>query len=129
MRVRRINRLRPGKQLESGRWTRMSARAGKRQADDVSNESGQPPVVVRVIKTVGGDWKAVARSLALLIPVGVGVWLLPVDFKVGPVEVSHHSQCQVPPIIQIPAPAPVPSSAPVASPVGISGTAGSVKAL
>jgi hypothetical protein len=55
----------------------------------------QSSVTMRIVGVVCGSWAATARTAVLLGVVGVGVWLLPMDFEVGPVHITHLPRCEV----------------------------------
>jgi hypothetical protein len=61
---------------------------------------------MRIVGVVCGSWAATTRTAALLGVVGVGAWLLPVDFQVGPVHITHLPRCEV--LTDMPNQAPMP---------------------
>jgi hypothetical protein len=71
---------------------------------------------MKVFHAVCGSWRAVFRTASLLVVVGVGLWLLPVDFEFGPVKVDHLEPCGVPDPVYVPQPGPVPGAGGTTSP-------------
>lgn len=73
----------------------MTVRRGRRRTpaheDEAASPVGErPETLVGLMGQVVGNWSTTLRVVALLALLILGLWLLPVDLTLGPLEITKH---------------------------------------